>query len=448
MNASGQANRYEAVFCIFMAALAYLGRDDSLMVYPQILYLFGGLLALNFLAGRSLRRWPAKEWLSACVILGNCAVIAGIEAFSGGAGSTLWVLYLLPVFTAAMLLDGRKLAIITAGAVGADAAFYVGPGFGSDGAAVFGVAVKSGVLVFAAAVVWLLARREKEAHRELGRRRADIDAMARQARAREGRLREIEGLAEVGLVGGGIVHDLRTPLSVIRGYLNICLKSAELPASLRDHVERMDRSALLCQDIVAGILDAIRNRPLKMLRCDMRDIVAASVEQCRGIMDEAGVGLDLAVQPFGLPVQGSPEHLKRVLINLIGNAVKAMAGAGRLRIATETEAGDRPVLRVSVEDTGSGMSEEALSRLFKPFGTTRAEAGGVGLGLYVCREIALKHDGWLTGQNLPAGGARFTLALPLAGPEPCVKPAPAPARRLRVLVADDDYLRRRDLSAC
>ncbi len=86
------AYKYEAVFCIFLAIMAYLGRENANLVYPTVLYFFLLLLSLNFSAIIALRLRPSQEWISALIILANCGVITGIMSYSGGPESNLWVL--------------------------------------------------------------------------------------------------------------------------------------------------------------------------------------------------------------------------------------------------------------------------------------------------------------------------------------------------------------------
>lgn len=120
------SNRYEAGFCVFMGALAFLGRDNPSLEYPAILHLFGVLMVLNLLAGIALRRRPDAPMISTGFILANCGVITAILAYSGGASSNLWVLYLLPIFTVCLLLGPRETVFITVGVVAFNAVFTLG----------------------------------------------------------------------------------------------------------------------------------------------------------------------------------------------------------------------------------------------------------------------------------------------------------------------------------
>jgi two-component system NtrC family sensor kinase len=97
------------------------------------------------------------------------------------------------------------------------------------------------------------------------------------------------------------------------------------------------------------------------------------------------------------------------MLNLIGNAIEAMPGGGRLRVAAH--AGDDAV-EVSLTDTGPGVAAADREKVFEPFFTTRAETGGTGLGLAVAREIVMKHGGTIRVDDGDGGGARFVVSLP------------------------------------
>lgn len=406
---------YEAVFCIFLAVLAYLGRENANLVYPAILYLFVLLLSLNLAAILALRRWPSKEWVSALIILANCGVIAAILSYSGGARSNLWVLYLLPIYTAALLLQGRETALIAAGAVGCSTLFYLVSVGAWNAAAVFELCLKDGLFVFSAALTWRLASAERLSALKLLHQRRELERLEETSRVQAARGARNEKLAEVGLSSAGIVHDLKNPLMVIRGYAEICLKERVLDPDVKGDVERIMRSADFCSGLVAQILRAANDEEAPRVSCEIHQRLEAAIELGGGVYARSGIEIQRRFSARPLRVLAAPEQLDRLFANLMGNAAKAMPGGGKLTLRTRACARGDGFSRaqVIVEDTGTGLSDEALAKLFKPFGTTRAREGGTGLGLYLCRDIAVKNGGSLEAENVPAAGARFILSLPL-----------------------------------
>lgn len=429
------AYKYEAVFCIFLAGMAYLGRENAELIYPEIFYLFLLLLSLNFSAILALRLWPSKEWLSALIILANCGTITAILSYSGGPRSNLWVLYLLPIYTVSMLLNGREVVWITAGAVGFNTVFYM---FASDGwgaAVIFELFLKYGIFIFSAALTWRLVSAERRSFLKLRRHREELDRLEESIEIKTARDEQTEKLAQVGLISAGIVHDLKSPLMVIGGFADVCLQETPLDAPIRKDLESIKRSASLCQNIVSGILSAATKEAPPLIPCEINGIIESAIELCGNILASSGIAIKKNFGPEPLQVLGSPEHLERLFLNLIANAAKAMPTGGRLIMRTRTDpqfGGQLSRARIIVEDTGTGLSDEALAKLFTPFGTTRPLEGGTGLGLYLCREIALQHGGSLEAENRREGGARFILSLPLAPIKNPISLAPELAR-LRAL---------------
>jgi two-component system C4-dicarboxylate transport sensor histidine kinase DctB len=146
---------------------------------------------------------------------------------------------------------------------------------------------------------------------------------------------------------------------------------------------------------------------------------------------EAGVEFEVDIEPPQLQVLADEVRLEQVLVNLMANAVDAMAahaGASdtpapprRLCVRTRAEGGSA---RIAVEDSGPGIRQDILPRLFEPFVTSKPAGQGLGLGLMISTHIAREFGGTLTAENRVEGGARFVFALPLARPEG-VAPSPA-----------------------
>ncbi len=399
------AHKYEAVFCIFLAVIVYLGRSNEELVYPAILYLFLALLSLNFLAVTALRLWPSLEWASASIIMANCGVITAILAYSGGPQSNLWVLYLLPIYTVSMLLGRKETAWITLGVVGFNTAFYLSAGQAWNAAPLFEICVKDGLFIFSAALISRLVGSERKAAATLRRQRRELDELEERTRK----------LVQVGLMSAGIVHDLKTPLMVIRGMADICLKQVEADSSLRRDVEAIDRSARVCQTIVQAMLEAARAEQAPRVSCEVHEILRSAIALCSEGLLRGGVEIETAWQGGEPRVRATESELQRVFVNLLSNAGKAMPEGGRIDLRTRTVPGlgGRRWIEIEVVDTGPGLSEAALAALFKPFGTTRPDQGGTGLGLYTSREIVHGHGGTLSAGNARGGGARFVVSLPL-----------------------------------
>jgi two-component system, OmpR family, sensor kinase len=209
-------------------------------------------------------------------------------------------------------------------------------------------------------------------------------------------------------------HELRTPLAVVSGHLEM-MRDMELTEEERreeislisDEVGRMGR---LVDDLLAlARLDA--GPPLVYQPLEIATLLQEVAARGRGLGDRR-FSVDAAP---GLWVLGDPDQLMQAFLNLAGNAVAHTATGGNIRLAASA---DRYSVRVAVEDSGSGVREEDLPRLFDRFfraqGPRSRDGGGSGLGLAITRRLVELHGGRVEAANLAGGGAVFTVALPRA----------------------------------
>lgn len=402
--------RYESVFCIFMAAAAFLWRGIGGESDPALLGLFGLLLGVNLAATRALKRWPGTPVVSAAIALINCAAVSAIVARLGGADTQFWVLYLLPIYSSCILLGRRETALITAGAVSLTVAGSMPDGgvWGPEDA--LGAGIKVAVLLLASALTLRLAQRERDAARRLEEGRARARELELHVRAQCRAAGGSSGPADEGLLAAAAAHDLGNTLSVVLGFAEIALENERTPVSVRSDLESIRRSAMIAQKTASALLGLSRRTPCEPSPMDVHEAIRDIVGLLRLSMHEARVTAEIDLQPEAARVCARPNELQRLLLNLASNAIRAMKdhGGGSLRVSTRAERG---AIVVRVEDTGPGLPEAVLVRLFQPY-VEGGDARGHGLGLYICSEIARENGGRLHGENLPAGGARFSLFLP------------------------------------
>lgn len=400
MNGPSGGGRYEAALGVTLATLAFLSKDNPRLVLPDCLWLFLLLLATSLAANLAVRLRPGRVMPAALALVGSFVAVAAIQSRSGGSESDLWVLHLLPIFSAAILLGGRETAWIAAGAVLANAASLFVEARVVSPIDLFSLVLKTSILAGAAAGTWSLSRSERESRSRASGQRAEIE--------------RLESVASVAAVGAGAVHDLGAPLTVILGYASLRREDADLPEAVRQDLERIERSALYCQELVQGLM---KRRDPAMSPRSATDVVEGALRLCEDPVRARKIEIRREFPMEMMTVRAAGHELERVLVNLVGNAAKAMPSGGNIEVSVSLR-GSRVI--ISVEDDGPGLPPELLPRLFTPFATGNAKTGGVGLGLYLCREIARRHGGDLTVGRSAAGGARFELALPLteakAGP--------------------------------
>lgn len=218
---------------------------------------------------------------------------------------------------------------------------------------------------------------------------------------------------------GMVAHDLNNPLQVVLGLAELMLHDDDLTDVQRDRVTRIVRSAdlmrALVQDLSEG-LDPERQDLVDRAPVDVRDLVESVVGRHQVLTATKHLTIELVPCPSSegaCVVSGDVVRLERALNNLLGNAVKFSPEGGAITVRLSRE-GDRAV--VEVADQGPGIPAESQERVFEMFHRELATAHvpGVGLGLYITRQIAEAHGGTVTVRSEPGQGAAFLLALPLS----------------------------------
>jgi len=409
-------HKYETIFCIFLVVLAFLFRENTHLAYPQVLYLFLILLILNLSIGMLFQRWAYRTWMGWGIVLGNGAIITLILNFSGGADSNLWVLYLLPIYTSCIFLNGIGVGLLLFGVIGCTFLFGLAPGVRMDSAAAFFVSLKTVVFCFATIAIWRVAQKNRKAREKILCQRQEVLKMEKKIDRYDVEIRETKKMADMGQIASGIAHDLKNPIAVILGTVNLLLEDESVQGTFRADLERMFRSAELCQNITSNVLAYSRTNEDSFQPCDLNEIVDAALVIYESLLAESAIRVTKKYTSPSAPVRGNPSELERIVLNLFSNARAAMKTGGELKVATVIVLSPDPVgmtrVELSVEDTGLGIPAETMARIFKPFNTTKPLEEGTGLGLYLCREIATRHKGNLNAENVPRGGAKFTLSLP------------------------------------
>jgi PAS domain S-box-containing protein len=230
------------------------------------------------------------------------------------------------------------------------------------------------------------------------------------------RLTQAEKLAALGQFVAGIAHELNNPLQGVLGHLELMRTTGAFPKHLRREVQTIYREAERAAKIVRNLLVFAGSRRLARrsvsVNAILQKVLALRAAGCRAASIEVVRRYD-----EHLPrVQSDPLLLHQVFLNVVMNAehaVTATRRSGRIEVTTTlSQAGDRVI--ASVRDTGTGIPEDALSRIFEPFYTTKDVGKGTGLGLAIAYGIVQDHGGQITAANHRDGGAIFTVELPTA----------------------------------
>ncbi len=230
-----------------------------------------------------------------------------------------------------------------------------------------------------------------------------------------GRLVQSEKLAAIGHFVSGIAHELNNPLQSVLGHLELLRATGAFPESIRHEIRTIYRDADRAARIVRSLLvfagsGRVRRRKAR-LNGILQKVLTLRKASCRSRDIEVVRDFDQHLPQ----VQADPVLLHQVFLNIMMNAEQAVAATGKPgRIEIRTGSGEKGWLVATVRDTGAGLSDDTLPRIFEPFYTTRGVGQGTGLGLSLAYGIVQDHGGRISAGNHPDGGAVFTVELPIA----------------------------------
>jgi len=233
--------------------------------------------------------------------------------------------------------------------------------------------------------------------------------------ALENRLRKAERFLYLGEMAAGIAHEINNPIGIISAYSQMLLRKLGKGQvdieEIAKYVRKIDEETARCGGILRTILNMSKPSEWRPVDVDIRGIILDIVQLTEPQRNQQGIRLLLEMGDELPVVSGDPQQLKQVFLNIVMNALQAMPNGGTLSISAERrkESG-REWAAISVADTGYGIPEKDIRRIFEPFYTTRKD--GSGLGLFVSYGIVQRHDGDITVESKVGEGSRFTVKLP------------------------------------
>ncbi|MGH7790585.1 MAG: sensor histidine kinase [Candidatus Binatia bacterium] len=482
---AAEANRERLRWAVLVRWLAIVGfsglalvawRVGMLATLRDCLIAGGGSAVVNTANHWCVARRRGVRAITALAIAADVLLITYLIAQTGGVRSPFLMLYVVQVVATAMLVD---LWVAAASALASVVCFVAALWLGLGGPAVPPVglerpaaqAVWGLFLLYCLALLTYLGgyvaerlRRSEddlaERHRRLQaalaareRAHAELQATVARLQATEAQLVQSEKMRALGQFVAGIAHELNNPIGFVSANLEHLRRStgalermlaayaavplaagdaaalaaqrrslrldallADLPCTLDDCREGVRRAA----EIVAALRAFARGDAAEAWgRIDLRERLERTLALLRHRLVDVTVERDYSDVP---PVEVVPGQIDQVLLNLIANALDAMAARGTLGVCTRLEvdppgaphAGPHVVVRV--RDTGAGIAPELQARVFDPFFTTKPEGRGTGLGLSVSYGIVERHGGHIGLESQPGRGTTFTVALPLARP--------------------------------
>ena len=271
----------------------------------------------------------------------------------------------------------------------------------------------------------------------------------------EEQLRQAQKLEAIGQLAGGVAHDFNNILTVVLGNASVLLAKPHPESESKVLLRQIAESAERAAHVTRQLLTFNRKQPMKSERLDLNQVVGHLLNLLRRTIGE-DIQLECAYTTGVLPFAGDAGMIGQVLLNLVVNARDAMPEGGRLILGTDLvevdaaheqrQSGARAgrFLRLTVRDTGTGISPQHLPHIFEPFFTTKDVGKGTGLGLATAYGIAQQHGGWMEVESALRAGATFRLFLPAleapapAAPAPLPPPRPIAGGAETILVVEDE----------
>ena len=253
----------------------------------------------------------------------------------------------------------------------------------------------------------------RDSQRQLEKLLAVLDELSRT----QAQLVHSEKLASLGVLAGGIAHEINNPLMVILGRTELTLMEESIPEKLRSNLDTIRTETERIASIVTGLLTfARKSRQDKVETVDLNEVLERTLMLSEHQLTVANVRVVKQIDPALNTIQANAGQLQQVFMNLIINAHHAMPEGGQLTVRTGTVPQHR--VFVEIEDTGVGIAADNLGRIFDPFFTTKDEGKGTGLGLAVSRNIIEGHGGMIGVESTIGEGTIFRVVLPEVPPAP------------------------------
>lgn len=244
---------------------------------------------------------------------------------------------------------------------------------------------------------------------DLRRRNAELEQAYRELQAAQAELLRTERLSTLGKMSSMILHDIRNPISILRGFGEMIQLVADDPEKVRSYAASTVREADRLNQLANELLDYSRGEiRLEVGVVPLATLLNRVVESMHERLSARGVTIDVQNE-VDEPVILDEERMLRVLVNLCDNARKAMSRGDSLVLRAGSDGSD---LMLTVQDTGRGMEEAVVAHIFEPFYSSSPD-GGTGLGMVIVKSVVEAHGGTIAVDSEPGEGTTVALRLPL-----------------------------------
>ena len=226
-------------------------------------------------------------------------------------------------------------------------------------------------------------------------------------------------LASIGRLAAEVAHEINNPLTSVLTFAKlmdrICRQEPfplERLTELRQYIAFLDSEATRCGEIARNLLDFSRHGDIDLKENDLHEILEKTLDVLRHRAQMNNIRIETSYNRDTPPLVCDFKRLQQAFVNLFWNAIEAMPQGGSLSVSTSFDR-KKEVVRLTIADTGTGITEEDLESIFEPFFTTKADGKGVGLGLSVAYGIIRQHHGTIRAQSNVGRGTSFTVEFKL-----------------------------------
>lgn len=218
-------------------------------------------------------------------------------------------------------------------------------------------------------------------------------------------------MAAIGEIAANVAHEINNPLTSVLGYASHLKRTLDLPEQPKNLLNIIEQETIRVRKIIRNLLDFARPRPSRLQPSDLRQPLRETLALLSGIAEESSVRIHEEYDGVPVIVNMDPGEIKQVFINIVNNALQAMPNGGDLKIGLKIGQDGEAIIEFA--DTGHGIPQENIDKIFEPFFSTRTEAGGTGLGLSISKRIVQNHGGRIEVESTLGKGSVFRVYLPV-----------------------------------
>jgi signal transduction histidine kinase len=234
-----------------------------------------------------------------------------------------------------------------------------------------------------------------------------IEQRAQERRELESQLHLAERLAALGEMVAGISHEVKNPLGIIRSTAELLGEMPDASETQKSLSGVIKEESTRLNQIVTEFLDFARPQEPNLQECQLEKIIEKNLSFIRPELEKKGIQVENNLDGRSFRLRADQDLLYRAFLNILINAIHSMQDGGTIGIIVEE---GRDAYRIDIEDTGCGISEENVDKIFNPFFTTKEK--GSGLGLSIVRKIIEGHSGTIGIKSIEGQGTKVQVQLP------------------------------------